>query len=172
MIPHPIKIAFHGKMGTGKDTAVDYLINKYKGEKITFAQPLYDILHYAQSVCGFKKQKDRKFLQFIGTEWGREIDSEIWVKICVERSKKLEGNIYNNDCRFENELKALKDIGFTCVKIKRQNCHHKRVGNGKTEHLSEKGLDDNLFDFVIENDGTVEELYKKLEQIYSLLINA
>lgn len=165
-----VKIAFHGKMGAGKDTAVDYLIGAHGGERLTFAEPIYDILYYAQSVCGFEKKKDRKFLQFIGTEWARNIDSDIWVKLCVEKSKTTTGNIYNNDCRFENELNALKEAGFICVKIKRRNSFKNRVGNGSIDHISEKGLDDDLFDYVIENNDSVYEFRKKLEQIY-LLIN-
>jgi len=166
-----VKIAFHGKMGAGKDTAVDYLIETYGGTRITFAEPIYDILHYAQKVCGFNKEKDRKFLQFIGTEWGREKDNDIWVKLCVEKSKKIEGNIYNNDCRFENELDALRDAGFTCIKINRSNSFKNRVGNGSLSHISEKGLDDDLFDYIVDNNSSIDEFHKKLEQIYLLLIN-
>ena len=33
-----MKIAFGYKMRSGKDTAVDYLITKYGGKKITFAK--------------------------------------------------------------------------------------------------------------------------------------
>lgn len=32
-------------MRSGKDTSVDYLIEKYGGKKITFAKPLYDALY-------------------------------------------------------------------------------------------------------------------------------
>ena len=63
-----IKIAFGYKMGVGKDEACSYLIKKYGGEKISFASPLYDIQHHAQRVCGFEEEKDRQFLQFIGTQ--------------------------------------------------------------------------------------------------------
>ena len=45
----PIKIAFGGKMGTGKDCAVKYMINKHTGVKLSFADPIYDILHYTCS---------------------------------------------------------------------------------------------------------------------------
>lgn len=56
-------IAFCGGMGIGKNTCVDYLIDKYGGVRLAFTDPLYDIKHYAQTICGFPHEKDRKFLQ-------------------------------------------------------------------------------------------------------------
>ena len=165
-----VKIAFHGKMGTGKDTSVDYLIRKHGGVKISFSEPLYNILHYAQEICGFEKKKDRKFLQFIGTEWGRNIQDNIWVDLAIKKSQKeTTKNVYNSDCRFFNELEALKKTGFLCVKIKRTNIVKSRLGSGYINHESEKGLDDCLFDFVIENNGTLLELYKKIDEIFNLI---
>ena len=63
-----MKIAFGYKMGAGKDTAVDYLKQKYGGTHLSFAGPIYTILENAQHICGFPVEKDRQFLQFIGTE--------------------------------------------------------------------------------------------------------
>lgn len=67
-----MKIAFGYKMSSGKDTSVDYLIKKYGGEKISFSKFLYNIMYYVQDLCGLEKEKDRHFLQLIGTEWGRK----------------------------------------------------------------------------------------------------
>ena len=83
-----MKIAFGGKMGTGKDTCVNYLIKKYGGVKISFSDSIYDILYYAQNVCGFKKEKDRKFLQWIGTEWAREKNPNIWIELTLKNYPK------------------------------------------------------------------------------------
>ena len=74
------KIAFGGKMGVGKDFAVEYLRNRYSGNKLSFAKPIYDILNFAQKTCGFREEKDRQFLQFIGTEWARQKNPDIWVE--------------------------------------------------------------------------------------------
>lgn len=162
-----VKIAFHGKMGSGKDTGVDFLIKKHGGTKLTFAKPLYDILYYAQEKCGFKHEKDRKFLQFIGTEWAREIDDNIWVNLALKKLDTLSGNVYNNDCRFINELIALKNKGFICVKIKRTKVNNNRAGTGDIFHKSEMGLSDDLFDFVIENNNSLDDFYTQIENIYT-----
>jgi hypothetical protein len=61
------RFGFGFEARVGKDTAVEYLIKKHGGVRISFASPIYDILEYAQNVCGFEKVKDREFLQQIRT---------------------------------------------------------------------------------------------------------
>lgn len=113
-----VKIAFGYKRRVGKDTSCDYLIKKYGGVKLSFAEPLYQILYFAQDVCGFEHFKDRKFLQFVGTEWARNINDNIWAELLVKKINDIKvDNIFVSDLRFENEFKILKQLGFICVKI-------------------------------------------------------
>jgi hypothetical protein len=163
-----MKLAFIGKMGTGKDTCVDYLVDTYGGTKLSFSEPLYDILHYAQQKCGFKIEKDRKFLQLVGTEWARNKDENVWLKLMVEKSKTIKGNLYCSDVRFINELKFLKEDGWTCIKINRNKVNKNRVGSGYINHPSEieiDTMDPILFDYIIDNNFSLEELYTKLIHI-------
>ena len=174
-----MKIAFGYKISSGKDTCVEYLIEKYGGIKVYFAKYLYDILYYAQKLCGFQIEKDRKFLQWIGTEWAREKDPDIWVKLTIQESKKIINehfenkkeipNLYCSDVRFINEFNELKKDGWVMIKILRSNnINDERIGNGKYEHISENQLDlmeDSNWDYVIENNGSKEELFEKLEKI-------
>lgn len=39
-----MKIAFGCTMGSGKDTSVSYLIEKYGGIKLSFSEPIYHII--------------------------------------------------------------------------------------------------------------------------------
>lgn len=163
-----MKIAFGYKAGSGKDLSIKYLIKKYGGNKIYFSEPLYDILFYAQKVCGFEIKKDRKFLQFVGTEWARNINSDIWINLLISNSNKLDGHIYCSDVRFINEFESLKKNGWILIKISRTNIDSKRIGNGYNNHISEIDLDyvkDNEWDYIIENNGTIKELYNKLDNI-------
>jgi hypothetical protein len=80
-----VKIAFGYKRRVGKDTSCDCLVEKYGGIKLSFAEPLYKILNFAQDMCHFNKTKDRKFLQFIGTEWARTINNNVWVDLLIEQ---------------------------------------------------------------------------------------
>ena len=163
-----VKIAFGYKMGSGKDTSVEYLIKKYGGVKVSFSEPLYDILHYAQKVCEFSEEKDRWFLQTIGTEWARNKNPDVWVNLAIKRIREIEKeniNVYNSDIRFYNELNILKKEGFICVKINRE------VDREFSNHISENELDnveDREWDYVIDNNGSLEDLYKKIDKIINI----
>jgi len=74
---------------------------------------------------GIPELTPRKTLQLIGTElFRKKFNSDIWVN-CVE--KKIisqihlnpNSNIVVSDCRFPNEIKMLKDLGFKLIHIKR-----------------------------------------------------
>lgn len=162
-----LKIAFGGNMGSGKDTCVDYLCTKYpEHTRISFAGALYDILSYAQEKCGFEKNKDRKFLQFIGTEWARNIDKNVWINIVL--CKDIEGIGLLSDIRFPNEFNALKNNGWICIKVTRNNIDKNRVGNGDNTHSSELSINDikdEDWDFILDNNSTKEELYKRIDKI-------
>lgn len=167
-----MKIAFGYKMGVGKDEAVSYIKRKIDGRQISFAGPLYSIMFYAQEVCGFEQQKDREFLQYVGTEWARKNDPNVWVRLAIEKSSMINGNIFLTDLRFPNEFEALKNDGWLCVKINRSYTEG-REGSGNKSHHSEKALDlihDNRWDYIIDNNGSLEEFYKKLD-ILILKIN-
>jgi len=160
-----MKIAFGYKMRSGKDTSVNYLISKYGGEKISFSKPLYDILHYAQKVCNFPIEKDRKFLQWIGTDWAREKDNNIWINLAIKSIENIDGNVYCSDVRFINEFKALKENGFIVIKIERNLTF---TNKSSTNHISENDLDkieNSEWDYVIKNNGTLKELYRQIDDI-------
>ena len=133
-----LRIAFGCQARVGKSTGVQYLIQNYGGSELSFARPLYEILYFAQKKCGFDLQKDRKFLQWVGTQWAREKEPDIWVN-CLLRELKTshEENIYVSDIRFPNELEALKKEGFTCVRIIRNNS---TTESSTSTHVSETSL--------------------------------
>jgi hypothetical protein len=156
-----LRIAFGCQARVGKDTACNYLREKYGGSVHHFSDPLYQILHHAQDVCGFPRSKDVKFLQWVGTEWGRAQKESVWVDStlnCIPNDQ----NCFIGDLRFPNEIKALRDAGFLCVRITRTD----RPIDRNTKHTSETALANyEDWDVVLTNDGTHEELYRKLDQL-------
>jgi len=171
-----MKLAFGYKMRVAKDTSVDYLISKYGGQKITFAKPLYDALYSVQDIFNLEKGKDRKFLQMIG-DWAREKDDNIFVNLALNSPKdcdldynktvQFNGNIYCNDLRFMIEYKALKKDGWKCIKINRNTGLENNESKGGN-HRSETELDileDHDWDYIIDNNGSFEDLYIKLDEI-------
>ena len=158
-----MKIAFGYKMRSGKDTAVDYLISKYGGKKITFAKYLYEALYKTQEIFKFPLEKDRVFLQTIG-DWARNKDKNVFVNLALNEVEKDKNyNFFCNDLRFINEFEELKKKGWICIKIIRNS-------NEKNYHNSETELDIiDCWDYTIENNGTLQDFYKKIDCIISNL---
>lgn len=202
-LPRVLKFAFAGKMGVGKDTAANYLARVHQRvHRMSFATPLYEILTYAQTKAGFEVGvKDRAFLQWVGTEWARQKDKDVWVNAAIRDlnahlqnvqclSVTGEGHSHNDrdryqepdeivcvcDVRFENEFDALKNEGFTMVKIvaDRPDMDLKeRAGTGTATHSSEKGLDhlmDHEWDFIVYNNNHLENFYTQIEGIYQRVL--
>lgn len=163
-----VKIAFGYQAGVGKNEATNLLLSKIGGIELSFAQPLYDILYFAQQTCGFPLKKDRQFLQYIGTEWARKQNENVWVDK-MERSitENIDKNIIISDVRFKNEFDFLKQNGFIMVKIIRENRDiNSRIGTGDSSHSSEKNLEEEGdWDYIVENNGTINIFHAKIISI-------
>ena len=134
----------------------------------------------------------RLLLQHIGTELFRnQIIDGIWVNALMSEYKAKEelvgttpeniqwGEVYPNwiitDTRFPNELQAVKDNGGLTIKIVRPKERelilrnaHSIIDTRKTlepEHKSETMLDNATFDYVILNNGTIEDLVNECRNI-------
>jgi dephospho-CoA kinase len=179
-------VVISGKQGSGKTTLAKLLIEKWKyAETIKFADPIYQIHDFAirivkEAGIPFDRVKDGDLLQYLGTEWGRKIDRDIWVKIAKSRIDfKLE-NYFDkpeilfivDDCRFENEFNIFKDralmIRLECPEeVRRVRAEYWREA---TNHPSEIGLDvysaDMKFDeYYATNVLTAEEISDKVIEI-------
>lgn len=156
-----MRIAFTGKMRSGKDEAVSHLIHNFGGYKLSFAGALYAMQHEIYSIAGLpwdEATKDRFLLQFLGTQWGRQtIDPNIWVNILENRIKKFPTseyvNLFISDARFPNEVEMLRKNGFQIVKILRPEEKRIEFGAKNLNHESETALDGfNDYDHTIFND--------------------
>ncbi len=166
-----IKIAFAGKMGCGKSTAAGFCDQVAIWAcrtltRVSFAKPLYDVLHFAQRRFGLDEQKDRYLLQMLGS-WGRNQDKDLFVKLLIDSSKYYVFVVLD-DLRYENEFNALKEDGWKCIKIIKPSESVHVLGTGDARHESElglDGLDDAVWDEIIINDGTLEEFKKKVQKV-------
>jgi hypothetical protein len=85
-------------------------------------------------------------------------------KTCEKCSSKIHYPSWLiTDMRFPNELKAIKDKGGISIRVNRHN--HPNDINPNTEHPSETALDNEEFDYVIDNNGTIEELIEKVKVV-------
>ena len=108
----------------------------------------------------------RKILQLLGTEAGRHIiHPNIWVNALFS-DYKPEDNWIVTDVRFPNEADIIKDKGGIMIRINRPQFMIDGKVILKDEHLSETGLDNyDKFDYVIDNDGTVQDLIDKVKSL-------
>jgi hypothetical protein len=96
--------------------------------------------------------------------------------ISVKESFKVmypDNHIFPNwiitDMRFPNEAKAVKDRDGITIRVNRPNIN-KLIDSGIdvrniNTHPSETTLDDYLFDYCIDNNGTIEDLINKVKLI-------
>lgn len=165
---HEIKVpqllALCGKAGSGKSTAAAILIDKWEYQLVKFAAPLKTMLSEFglshDEIEGGMKEKPcdllcghspRHAMQTLGTEWGRNlIGEDVWTNAWKKRVQALldEGKrVVVDDCRFENELAAVKSLGGHAVLINRPGLAS--IGG----HVSENGLSSTLDD-TVQNDGS------------------
>jgi hypothetical protein len=115
----------------------------------------------------------RMFLQKLGTDALRNgLHENVWVNALMadytidmsgysdRMTKKDLDDLYPNwiitDCRFPNEAKAIKDRGGIIIRVNRPGI------TAVNAHPSETSLDDWDFDEVINNNGSKEQLFKKV----------
>jgi hypothetical protein len=204
-------IAICGFIGSGKDTIADYLVNFHGYKRESFANSLKDAVSVVfgwdrEMLEGRTKQSrewretrdewwskrlgrditPRYVLQYWGTEVVRKgFHDDMWVASLENRLRNSRDDIVITDCRFPNEIKALKNIGATVIRVKRgpepewykaakdYNKGMRAVGwalgrdvlEQYNVHASEYSWVGSKFDYVLENDSTVDDLFNKIEEV-------
>jgi hypothetical protein len=181
-----IIVGFIGISGSGKDTASDYLVNHFNFNKMSLATPVKKMAQecflLTDEQCWGKQKEDiderwgcspREMFQTIGTEIGQYLlpdlipslknkfqSKSLWVHHLYERIDKLKDAQYIviADVRFKHEVDALLERGAYLFKITRPGLKPIK------KHISEEEvcLIHNSKIFTLNNDGTLEELYEKL----------
>ena len=154
-------VGIAGPARSGKDTLAQFFV-EHGYKRFAFADELKNI------VCDMfgwnDRHKDgelkdavdarwgfspRRAYQLFGTEFGRALDKDLWVK---KADKALCGHKYViADVRFENEAAFVRNNGVLI--------HISRPGAETVEaHASENGVSKHPGDIVVTNDGTVAEM--------------
>lgn len=163
-----------GKAESGKDTlaSVAKKILEEKGKKVLITH-YADLLKYiCKQYLGWNGEKDeygRKMLQYVGTEVFRERDENYWANFVMTILKTFYGYwdaVIIPDCRFKNELEIPKEYGFNVksIRIKRDS-HKNKLTKEQTSHSSETDLDEAVFDYRIDNNGTLSDLESKTREM-------
>jgi hypothetical protein len=139
-------IGFVGFIGSGKDTAADYLVNFHGFRRDSFANTLKDAVSAVfgwdrtllegrtKEAREWREQVDpwwaerldmpkltpRWILQYWGTEVCRQgFHDDIWIASLENKMRKTKDNIVISDVRFPNEIKAIHNAGGIVVRVKR-----------------------------------------------------
>lgn len=107
----------------------------------------------------------RRFMQTLGTDIVcTHIDSMYWIKIFACNYVDLlysENDYYVvPDVRQQNELDTLRAMGATILHVVREDSDQV-----KDTHITEAGLPISPGDIVIENDGSLNDLYSKIDKV-------
>ena len=106
----------------------------------------------------------RWVLQHFGTEVMRgQMYDGIWLDSCMGRYKGQ--NTVISDTRFINEIKTIKAHGGIIVCVQRGNLPSKKEMQEKGAHQSEWDWLEHEYDITIHNNGTLDELYSKVDNL-------
>lgn len=155
-----MRIAIGYQSRVGKDTFADYICSHRECIVMSFAARLYKICETIQTQLGFPVKKDTGLLQAQGELLRQYYSPCVWVDPVIRdiQSSSVEKNIIITDVRHIEEYNALVALGFTMIKITRDN----RTIDRDQNHISETSLANMPFDFIIENNGTIEEFYSRI----------
>lgn len=198
-----------GLIGAGKDTIADYLVNVHEFRRESFANTLKDAVAAVfgwdrtllegrtKEARAWREEVDiwwadrlnipnltpRWVLQYWGTDVLRNhFHDDIWIASVENKLRKTRDDIVISDCRFPNEIKAIKSAGGIVVRVTRgcdpEWMQHainymsgpKTIGwaIGKDAliklgiHASEYSWAATDFDAVIDNNSSIDLLYKQV----------
>ncbi len=114
----------------------------------------------------------RVMMVTVATKLFREqFHPDIWTKV-VERQLSMQDKIVISDCRFANEICMLKENGGKLIYVKRHEPewfpdYKNGIDHPEAEklHISEREWIRSNFDYIIDNDGSIESLIEQLECI-------
>ena len=152
------KICFVGKAGSGKTTLSDFIKKEYRFKDLHFAMPVKDIAYRYFDLT----EKNRELLQKIGGLM-RTINPLVWVN-CMKRSIETSPHsmLVIDDCRYINEAKMLKELGFTLIKLEGRQWE---LPENQAKDTSETELEKIMADRILDTSKPLEVTQKELIDI-------
>ena len=208
-------ISIAGLIGSGKDTAADYLCTFHGFKRMSFAGTLKDAVAAVfdwdrellegstKTSREWREQVDEWWANRLGIphltprwvlqQWGTEVcrqnfHNDIWVASVENKLRNTKNDIVITDCRFPNELQAIKGAGGTTVRCHRgpnpdwyqyaeiyntvQNAGQRELCMAKLKHYnvhaSEYSSVGFEYDVHLDNNGTIDDLHKQIASVINL----
>lgn len=170
-----IKLAFIGKLRSGKDTAATRLVTQYGFQSFAFGTALKASAHDIFPDVP-RTPKPRALYQFMNVM--RDYDPDVWIKH-VERSveyaldKRTTKGIVITDARQANEIEWARNNGFTIVRVTAPE--HVRIARAQAvgdvfdyealTHPTETEVDGFDADYTLSNEGDYANLMAKVDAL-------
>ena len=200
-------IGICGFIGSGKDTAADYLVNFHEFRRDSFAATLKDavaaVFGWDRELLEGRTKQAREWREQVDPWWAERLDmpdltprwvlqwwgtevcrkafhNDIWIASLESRLRNSNDNIVISDCRFPNEIKAIKAAGGKVVWVQRGELPSWHIMAAKANrgdtfateklkalgvHASETAWVGTDFDAVIDNNDSVDALYLQIAKI-------
>lgn len=203
-----------GFIGSGKDTVADYLCTFHGFKRLSFAASLKDAISNifgwdrellegtTKTSREWREKIDPWWSERLGKEitprwvlqyWGTEVcrngfHPDIWVASVENKLRNTKDNIVITDCRFINEVEAIKRAGGITCRVERgsrPNWYDDAVNLNKgpkqigwaiaKDRLSKAGVHASEYssvgleyDYYIDNNGSIDELHNQIKSIVNL----
>lgn len=206
-------ISISGLIGSGKDTAADYLCTVHGFKRMSFGASLKDavavIFNWDRELLEGSTKTSREWREQVDTwwaarlniphltprwvlqQWGTEVarkafHDEIWVASVENKLLNVKEDIVITDCRFPNEIAAVKNAGgitmrthrgedpawlnmaadYNRMSIPEIHKHFKTILEDTYKvHASEYSSVGLEYDYHLDNNKTITELHEQIENI-------
>jgi hypothetical protein len=169
-----------GRLGAGKDTVGDYLVRAYGFKRVAFADALKELCSHVVSRAavgwngenwtGSKSEYGRMILQGIGKGARGVIGPGVWVSALDRTLSQTDGlnpfsdRVVVTDVRYPNEVDYVRWNGDKSLLIRVDRPGVDRSGP-EHQHETEAHVDSLKVDAVVVNDGTLEQLYARVDAV-------
>lgn len=167
-------IILSGKAQSGKNKVASIIENNLKDKKVITISYASYLKEYAKNILkwdGNENTKPRTFLQEIG-DYVKTIDNKFLINRLlqdIEVYKNYFDVIIVSDARFVEEINCIKEK-YENVSVINIIGRENSLNNKEKNHITETALDDyNLYDFIIENKCSIEELEQKVKNIIEVI---
>ena len=206
-------IGICGFIGSGKDTVADYLTNFHEFRRESFANSLKDavaqVFGWDRTMLEGRTKQAREWREqvdpwwsdrlkmpeltprWVLQHWGTEVcrhgfHDDIWIASLENKLRHSEDDVVISDCRFPNEIAAIKRAGGQVVRVvrgpepewydaalafNRGENGNMRWATSKSQlnklkiHASETAWVGTKFDAVLDNNGSLDDLYLQIQRL-------
>lgn len=206
-------ISISGLIGSGKDTAADYLCTVHGFKRMSFGASLKDavsvIFNWDRELLEGSTKTSREWREEVDTWWANRLDiphltprwvlqqwgtdvarkgfhDQIWVASVENKLLNNKDDIVITDCRFPNELAAVKNAGGITMRTHRgdepewlliavslnttndpalKELYKDSLENKFNVHASEYSSVGLEYDHHLDNNNSIDHLHKQLENI-------